>query len=69
MKEAITKGPLKVSTAGLAIAASLTMHECTEILSRLDGEVQNPPCPFTFPQHEKKTLNFEIQPTINLRRD
>jgi hypothetical protein len=62
MTEAITRVPLEVSTEGFAIAESLTINECTKILSRLDGEVQNPPCPFTFPQHEKKNLNFEIQP-------
>jgi len=62
MKEATTIVPLEVSTVDLAVAAPLTMHECTKILSRLDGEVRTPPCPFTFPQHEKKNLNFEIQP-------
>ena len=62
MQQAIVKVPLEVSTVGLAVAAPLTMHECTKILSRLDGEVRKPPCPFTFPQHEKKNLNFEVQP-------
>jgi hypothetical protein len=62
VKEAIITGPLEVSKVGLAIAAPLVMRECTRVLSRLDGEVQKSPCPFTFPQHEKKNLNFEIQP-------
>ena len=64
MKKASTRVPLEVSTVGLAIAVPLRMHECTQILSRLDGEVRNPPCPFAFPQHEKKNLNFEVQPTV-----
>ena len=54
MKEARIKVPLQVSTVGSANAIPLTIHECTKILSGLDGEVQNPQCLFMFPQHEKK---------------
>ena len=54
MKEARIKVPLQVSTVNLANAIPLAIHGCTEVLSRLDQEVRNPPCLFTFPQHEKK---------------
>ena len=64
MKRAIVKVPLEVSTVDLAVAAPLIMHECTEILSRLDGEVRKTPCPFTFPQHEKKKSELR-SPTKN----
>jgi hypothetical protein len=63
VEEAIITGPLEVSKVGLTVAAPLVMQECTRVLSRLDGEVQRFPCPFTFPQHENKNLSFEIQPT------
>jgi hypothetical protein len=70
MKEARIKVPLQVSTVGSANAIPLTIHECTKILSGLDGEVRNPQCLFTFPQHEKKNLNFEVQPkNYSMKRD
>ena len=59
LRVAISKGPLAVSTAGLVIAAPLAMNECTRVLSRLDREVQKTPCPFTFPQHEKKETELQ----------
>jgi hypothetical protein len=62
MKEAGIKVHLQVSRVDLVNATPLAIHGCTEILSRLDREVRHPPYLFTFPQHEKKNPNFEVQP-------
>jgi hypothetical protein len=55
MKEARIKVPLQVSAVGSANVMPLTIHECTKILSGLDGEVRNPQFFLRSPNMRKKS--------------